>query len=310
MKERPLVFGRDKGLVGIVTEPGRDKASSNRPAVVLVNAGLIHRVGPNRLHVNLARKLADAGVTVMRFDLSGRGDSAVRKDAVSFMHSSVEEIRAAMDALQASRNCDRFIVAGICSGATNALHAAVAEPRVAGAVMIDGPAYPTSGYYLRYYGRRLLSPESWKNTLAGRNVLGRVLRKAVVPRAVDDAGNAFEGDASLPPKAQAAELLNGVIARGAKLLFIFTGSWTGYNYRHQFRSAFPSVVRSGAVDVEYFPDADHTFTGMYNQRRAIATIMRFVDTRWPAEPAPTGEAVAALRTTAPAPVSQPFRAAD
>jgi pimeloyl-ACP methyl ester carboxylesterase len=203
---------------------------------------------------------------------------------MSFVHSSVEENRAAMDALQASRNCQEFIVAGICSGATNALHAAIAEPRVVGGIMIDGPAYPTRGYYLRYYGQRLFSAESWRNTLAGRNMVGRILRKAVVPRpaAGDDAGNAFEGDASLPLKAEAAALLDGIVARGAKLLFIFTGSWTAYNYRNQFRSAFPSVMRSGAVEVEYFPDADHTFTGMYNQRRAIATIMRFVDARWPA----------------------------
>jgi dienelactone hydrolase len=285
VRERPLVFGQDKGLVGIVTEPTREKAS-NRPACILVNAGLIHRVGPNRLYVNLARQLADAGLVVLRFDLSGRGDSAVRKDAVSFTHSSVEEIRAAMDVLQASRKCERFFVAGICSGAINALHAAIADSRVAGGVMIDGPAYPTTGYYLRYYGRRLLSAESWRNTLAGRNVFGRVLRKVVVPGpgADDAAGDAFEGDASLPSKTQATELLSGVISRGGKLLFIFSGSWTTYNHRNQFRSAFPSLMRTGAVDVEYFPDADHTFTGLHNQRRVIATIVRFVEARWPAGP--------------------------
>ncbi len=282
MRERPIVFGQGAGLVGVVTEPDRHKAL-NRPACILVNAGLIHRVGPNRLYVNLARQLAEAGVVALRFDLSGRGDSAVRKDAVSFTHSSIEEIRAAMDLLQVSRKCDTFFVAGICSGAINALHAAIADPRVVGGVMIDGPAYPTPAYYLRYYGRRLLSAESWRNTLAGRNVFGRVLHGVVVPRPTDDAaGNAFEGDASLPSKAQATELLGGVIARGGKLLFIFSGSWTTYNYRNQFRSAFPSLMRSGAVDVEYFPDADHTFTGMHNQRRVIATIMRFVEARWSA----------------------------
>ena len=80
-----------------------------------------------------------------------------------------------MDYLQAARGIDRFVLMGICSGAVNALQAAMADARVAGAVVIDAPAYPTRGYYLRYYLKRLASAESWRNTLTARNALGRKL---------------------------------------------------------------------------------------------------------------------------------------
>jgi dienelactone hydrolase len=166
MRERPITLGRKKELVGVVTEPAPDQRDPGRPACILVNAGLIHRVGPNRLYVNLARRLAGRGMVTLRLDLSGRGDSDVSKDARSFTESAIDEIRAAMDALETSRQCRQFVIGGICSGAINALQVAMADERVAGGIMIDGPAYPTAGYYVRYYARRLFSRESWKNTLA------------------------------------------------------------------------------------------------------------------------------------------------
>ncbi len=42
---------------------------------VLVNAGMVAKSGPWRLYVEVARRLAHAGVATLRFDLGGIGDS-------------------------------------------------------------------------------------------------------------------------------------------------------------------------------------------------------------------------------------------
>ena len=78
MSERPVMIGADRNLMGIVCEPDGPWPAS-RPAMIMLNAGLIHRVGPNRLHVRLARELAARGFLSLRLDLSGRGDSDPRR---------------------------------------------------------------------------------------------------------------------------------------------------------------------------------------------------------------------------------------
>jgi len=75
MIERVLRFGDSDNLIGIHTSSA---ASSKRPGIVLVNSGVVHRAGPNRLYVNIARQLAAVGYPVLRFDLSGIGDSSPR----------------------------------------------------------------------------------------------------------------------------------------------------------------------------------------------------------------------------------------
>jgi pimeloyl-ACP methyl ester carboxylesterase len=294
VNERPVLFSQHGSLLGIVSEPAGGHSKAGQPACILLNAGLVHRVGPNRLYVRLARMLASAGYLTLRFDLSGRGDSDVRGDGVSFYESSVLEARAAMDFLKKTRGCERFVLMGICSGATNTFQTAVADPRVVGGVLIDAPAaYPTTGYYLRYYAHRLASGGSWRNTLTGRNTLGRkLLGKLAPPERSEEPEleNPF-GELQLPPKGEVAAALCTILRRGVKLVFIFSGSSATYKYANQFRDAFPELMKLGGIRVEYFPDADHTFTSLYNQERLAGTIGRWFSSMWPAghEPASSGE---------------------
>jgi hypothetical protein len=53
------------------------QAAQTPPAVmfVLLNAGAVHRQGPFRLYVHLARRLAALGFSCVRFDQPGIGDS-------------------------------------------------------------------------------------------------------------------------------------------------------------------------------------------------------------------------------------------
>ena len=91
MKEEAVVFGATSSLVGVVTDPvvgARDK--EDLPAIILLNAGIAHRVAPHRLYVNMARRFADMGFTVLRFDFSGVGDSPLRQDNLPRARSSIK----------------------------------------------------------------------------------------------------------------------------------------------------------------------------------------------------------------------------
>ena len=58
VRERGVVFG-DGRLLGVPTSPPDE--ARDRPCVVILNAGVIHRVGPGRLSVDIARRAAAAG---------------------------------------------------------------------------------------------------------------------------------------------------------------------------------------------------------------------------------------------------------
>jgi hypothetical protein len=71
-------LGADGQLLGIVSHPSPMVA--DRPIVILLNAGVLHRVGPHRMHVTLARQLAQrASSTLGRLKArlaSGEGSGA------------------------------------------------------------------------------------------------------------------------------------------------------------------------------------------------------------------------------------------
>ena len=135
MKESAFKFGKYESLVGIISDPFVDP--NNRPAVIILNSGLLHGVGPNCLHVKIARKLASVGFVVLDLIFSGIGDSEIRSDSVLFEKSSKSETQQAMDFLTSARGVQEFILMGICSRADIAFQVARAVSRVVGIAPID-----------------------------------------------------------------------------------------------------------------------------------------------------------------------------
>ena len=186
MNERVCVFGGESHLVGVITEPAQSTAR-RPPAAVLLNAGIIHRVGPNRLYVRLARALAAEGFLALRFDFSGIGDSAARRDTLPFRQSALREVREAIDHLQHSEGAERFLLMGLCSGAILAREMARLDARVQGVVLMNHPPLADGGdptfraelskrNLVRYYGKiASRSPHSWFKALTGKVQYARIL---------------------------------------------------------------------------------------------------------------------------------------
>jgi dienelactone hydrolase len=229
----------------------------------MVNAGVLHRVGPSRVHVALGRALAQAGIPALRFDLGGIGDSEPRHEPVPFDVSAVRDVREALDFLAATRDLDRFILFGICAGAHVAFRSAVADPRVAGLVSIDGYAYRTRRYHLVHYSRRALRWSSWAGFVR-RQV--RRLRAGAAPRPAP-----FGAEA--PPRLEVERDLRSLVRRGVPQLHIFTGAHgMRYNYRAQFRDMFQSVDFGRTLSVELWADTGHTFEDPEARRRLVRNV--------------------------------------
>lgn len=129
LEESPSWYKADDYLFGLASQlkAGYDKSL---PAIILLNSGAVHHVGPNRIYVSIARLLAAKGYYVFRLDLEGLGDS-VSADPMQenhpFQKNAVHNTFAAIQHLQNKGIAGKFIVGGLCSGAHASFHCALAE---------------------------------------------------------------------------------------------------------------------------------------------------------------------------------------
>lgn len=269
-----MQFGEDKALAGVVTDPAGD---GNGVGVVFLNAGFTHHVGPQRLHVRLARQLSAAGFTALRFDYSGIGDSPRRPGARSFAERAIDEATSAFDLLHSTRGIDRFALFGICWGADNALRVASADSRVVGVVAVDFYAVMSSRYFLRFYLRRLLNPASWGNVLLGRsNVFTRVREligswRKSKPAAEADLGGGQAASADdllpvLPPEQILADITHLVEQRRVHMAFAYATVGGSYDrYVIDFREKMSVLSKTCPLRTRVFEESDHIFTLLHSQ---------------------------------------------
>lgn len=282
--EEAVKFGRYGSLVGVTTDP-RGAADSGRPPVVFLNAGIIHRVGANRIYVRLARALARQGVRCLRFDLSGVGDSELPPQATDIPLPDLvrADIADALSFLEEGGD-GGFVLAGLCSGADNALDVMSRDERVVGAILMDPFAFHTRGYYLRYFGSRVMRPHAWRTLVSGGPSSVRTAvasaRQLVESNATNGGGSGL-GASTPPTKEEMVRRLEALVARRAQLLYAFTaGIEERYNYERQFYDAFPGVDFGNSVRLEYFPDSDHRFSPPDSQNRLEALVVDWYRAHW------------------------------
>jgi pimeloyl-ACP methyl ester carboxylesterase len=138
--ETPLTIPQDFGdLSGILTTP-REGASPL--CLIMLNAGAIRRIGPNRMWVEAARRWARRGVPTLRLDVEaiGEADGAVSPygdDSALYVDALIPQVEAAISLLAERGVADRFVTAGLCAGAYWAMHAGLDDPRVTAALMFN-----------------------------------------------------------------------------------------------------------------------------------------------------------------------------
>lgn len=291
-RERALRFGAQGTLAGIVAEPAGGVTAL--PGVVMLNSGILHRVGACRLHVKLARRLAQRGYASVRFDHSGIGDSEARRDSSAFEKAAVGEVREALDWLAAKRDVERFVVLGLCSGADVAFAAAREDSRIAGLVLLDPWAYRTPRWWLVHYGRRVASPGAWRRFLARRLAATPAPASPAVSEDLDLPTYVRE----FPPRERVAADLGALAERDARLLCIFSsGQPDHYNHAGQMRAAFRGVALGDRLHEVFLPGADHIFTDLEHQETVLRTVESWLETL-DGVPARAPEALGAPRAAA------------
>ena len=297
-REKAIRFGATASMVGIVTEPHASADASDKTAVIFINSGIVHRVGACRLHTQIARSLAPAGITSLRFDLSGIGDSDARRDTLSFEESSVIETREAMDYLASTKGIKNFVLAGLCSGADVAHLTAAADARVTGLVMFDAWCYRNVGFYIRHYGPRLFKLSVWKHSIAVRREQMFAPKKAPAATGDDVVYEMPRYVRVFPPKKKVAADLKNFAARKMNIFVVMTGGQEEiYNHQSQYESSFSGIDFGGRLRVEFLKDATHIFTGLDHQEflvREVGKWMRGVSVvpgRTPAKAVPLSSAI-------------------
>lgn len=267
MTETAALFGADRSLVGVYEDAGGHAGV----CCLLINAGVLPRVGPNRINVKIARALAARGYSSMRFDLAGIGDSRPAGTAASYEVQAALDIKAAMDFVVGSGGSRRFVVFGICSGAVNAFRGAVMDERIIGILMLDG---------FWYHSRWTEAMRLWRRfrSKSPAGIVAALIRR-FTPRyrangieaegvdlfAIDSNGN--------PPKAEFARDANGLTARGVHLFFLYTGSVPEQvSYQGQMRHAFAGEPFVRHARIELHDDLDHTAVPLHAQKKLLTMI--------------------------------------
>jgi alpha-beta hydrolase superfamily lysophospholipase len=273
--EKILSFGPGETLHGILTEPPAGRRVEGAPAILTWNVGLHHHIGPHRYFVDLARVLAEAGFTSLRFDVSGLGDSEIaRDDARPDAERAVADVRSAMNALK-TRGFQQFVPIGFCSSVDAAHAISVTDSEIVGVIYLEGYGIRTRGFYLHYY-KRFLERNRWERLLRQKypKLFGeqQALADATLERE-----RVYVRE--YPTQAKLSEDIRQMMARGVRLLLVYVGGDTDYGYPEQFFEMIGGRP-AGDAEVVFYRDADHTFFLETDRRRVIARIRRWLTKRY------------------------------
>jgi alpha/beta superfamily hydrolase len=300
------VFGTDTGIRGVSSEPAGGVAAS-APTILFANAGATHHIGTNRLYVLLSRALSRSGFRCLRFDLGGLGDSVI-DDAASENHpypaTASADVATVIAEIERRHGIGTFVVAGLCSGAHTAFHAALDlnlnASRISECLMINIQTYyyqpnmtldalsSTHVKRWQWYMKAIRRTDSWshfirggadmsKIAVAARERLGLVARSystALLDRPAGgtltdlpfDLGGALN---DLPRD------LGALAGSGKKLTFVFSSFEPGHDILMMASgSLVKRLRRQGQLKLWRIKNTNHTFETRDRRNELIETVQR------------------------------------
>jgi len=267
LTEVPLQFGEGGRLFGILTIPSTPPRNSQAlPVFLFLSAGLLHRVGPARLHVLLARELARTGFSSLRVDLAGTGDTPPRP-GLTYQQSVAADWEEIVGVLDARLGYLPLVLVGLCSGADNAIRLTPKEPRVVGMVLLDPICFLDDGFRARAVFMKYTNPARYLAWLKHHyKALARPVaesREAIDPLTLRD----------LPTREQLRAAFESVRKRQGRVLSVFT------QYALQYYNRAGQLGR--ILDLEgyqqfctelFWPQAEHTYCLELHRRRLMDEI--------------------------------------
>ncbi|WP_018858138.1 alpha/beta fold hydrolase [Rhizobium sp. 42MFCr.1] len=279
IRETSVRFGQDERLYGVLCEPA--EGSIGVTAVILTTA-YDHAAGWARSSVALARELAKVGVSSLRFDSAGVGDSppvAARRKQVLYDEAQIADVGMARDYVDSLGLGERTLLIGRCSGAYVAFRSVLADRRWDSCVIVNPVAFrwrfkglPKT---LKAYLRNALDLETVRRLWTGDVDLGAVT-KNISMRLVDRMANRLSFVfAPAKPITQLTKQVHrdfqALAGRGTPLSIIYTEGDEGQEmFRINFGDAGEKLSAYPNVQLHLFPDADHNLTPLPAREKMIA----------------------------------------
>jgi alpha-beta hydrolase superfamily lysophospholipase len=295
--EQAVFMGAER-LFGIVTTPVPGQgAHPPTTAVMLLNSGAVHHIGPNRLYVTLARRWAAQGLVVLRLDLSGLGDSAPRageEENIVYSKRANEDVRAAMEFLTSEYGITDIHAIGLCSGGYHGFKSAVAGAPLRTVVSINPltfnwkegtslafPEYRVAQDVMRYK-TNAFQWASWKKLLTGGVDIPELLQ-VLLRRAVSVTTNFVKDVAhrlSIPLPDDLGTELAALSKRDVNLLFVFANGEPGIDLLKSGGGYVVQRLRAHRkLDIQMIDGADHTFTSRWTREQLVEVLSTHVG-RW------------------------------
>jgi dienelactone hydrolase len=207
---------------------------------VLTSAGTVHRIGPHRIYVSLARRWAALGFPVLRVDLAGIGDTPAGDDGVenvTYPRDGYDDLRAAIDFVLDRTGAPRVVLAGLCSGGDFTFQMGLREARVETALILNPRTFCV-------------------NDLAAVET-GNFA--SVVAAAAGVLGEAVPVPVSL----------RRMVERGVDTLLVVTENDPGVTYVDTHWGEEMRALQTGLPGFrrDEVPGADHNFTSLWSQER-------------------------------------------
>jgi dienelactone hydrolase len=299
--EEAFRFGPSSRLFGVLSEPASTRVHPGRPAIVYLNVGANHHVGPNRMYVSLARRLAGEGYLGFRMDVAGLGESSLGHGGPQealYANASLDDIAHALTFLSERRGVTRFVLVGLCSGAYLAYHGAARDARVVGQVLVNPQTFEwkagdslvmqrrQSYKSTRYYLAALADRRVWRQALRGELdqrgvavVLGKRLWARTVALSSRLGARLFGRGA---PRSAVERRFFELSDRGVESLLVFSATDGGLDMieRH-LGSAALRARGPGHLRVEVVEGADHTFTLASARDELEARVTDFIARAFP-----------------------------
>ena len=286
--ERALSITTERPMFGVMTEP--TTPDYTKPLLLFINGGSGHHVGPNRLYVDICRRLASDGFSSVRLDLSNLGDSA--QDITPDSHNpyaltAAEDVMSALAFLRETTNYHNVVLSGLCSGAHNSFQAVLHRQSlgVREIILIN----PLAFYWKQ--GDSLLAPEDSQHEADAAHYSGNVrsLRKWIslftnpqklrnafsfgvrlVQKKSHKLGKRLAGAVGVVQHSQLEKDLLLINQQGLKVTLLIGETEPGYRLlMAQAGNTVKQLVAKGEMHIAIIKDGDHTFSSRASRRHLI-----------------------------------------
>lgn len=285
-EEEPVVIGPAPHIAGVLCRPRRVKAEGE--AFVFLNAGAVSHVGWARGTVEIARALAAEGIASLRIDLPDIGLSEAPNEERIFLYDmkTRDDVVRVIDWMNAA-GYERVGLAGTCSGAFQAFHAARVDPRVANLMMINPLCFAWNASYAlemtvwkTYENSKVAFGQSKadvaqvgsRGPLAGIRSLASFMTRRSIRRGLEiiKSSLVWLSPVTLLSGNPVERWMRDLTARGTRVMMVTCeGDLSLEEIDRHFGPDAERLRRMPGVTMHMIPAADHTLTPVHARRALI-----------------------------------------